>query len=127
MKKATLAFLYFGMIALIVFLADRANSQFIFAWIRAIPGGDKIGHFLLIGGFGFVVNYSLGCRNVKIGERAVLLGSLIVVLLTVLEEFSQLFIRYRTFDLLDLTFDFLGIWFFGRLASRVTSSEIAAK
>ncbi|MDB6025236.1 MAG: hypothetical protein JWM68_1459 [Verrucomicrobiales bacterium] len=119
MRRAVIGILYTGVIALIVFLADRGDSPFIFSWIRAIPGGDKIGHFILMGGFAFVANYSLSCRRIKIGQRHFFLGSLIVAVLVTLEEFSQLFIRYRTFDLLDLTFDFLGIWILGRLAERL--------
>ncbi len=98
-----------------------------FAWIRSIPGADKSGHFLLIGGFAFVVNYSLACRQISLRGKKIFLGSAIVALLTVLEEFSQLFIRYRTFDLLDLTFDFLGIWFFGWLAKRFATERASAK
>ena len=119
MRRAVIGIAYMGVIALIVFLADRGDSQFIFSWIRAIPYGDKFGHFFLMGGFAFVANYSLSCRCIKIGQRYFLLGSLIVALLVTLEEFSQLFIRYRTFDLLDLTFDFLGIWILGRFAQRL--------
>ncbi len=127
MKKATLALLYFGVIALIIFLADRGESQFIFTWIRSIPGGDKVGHFLLIGGLAFVANYSLSCREFNIGKKSFLLGSAAVLFLAVLEEFSQLFIRYRTFDLWDLTFDFLGIWILGRLSKRTAQKEAVAR
>lgn len=127
MRRAVIGMMYLGVIALIIFLADRGDSQFIFSWIRSIPGGDKIGHFILIGGLAFVANFCLSCRSLKIGQRHFLLGSFIVVLLASLEEFSQLFIRYRTFDLLDLAFDFLGIWLLGRLARRVerTNPSIA--
>jgi VanZ family protein len=127
MRRVALALMYFGLIALIIFLADRSDSQFIFAWIRAIPGGDKVGHFILIGGFAFVVNYSLSCREFRLGTRHFLLGSAIVLALTVAEEFSQIFIPYRTFDLVDLLFDFLGIWNFGLLAKRLLHKPIAEK
>src|SRR3954452_2947121 len=100
MRRAAIGLMYAGVIALIVFLADRSESQFIFSWIRSIPYGDKVGHFLLMGGFSFVANYCLRCRRIKVAGKSFLLGSVIVILLVTLEEFSQLFIRYRTFDLM---------------------------
>jgi len=39
-----------------------------------------------------------------------------VAALVTLEEFSQLFFAYRSFSLLDLSCDYLGIWLGGRLA-----------
>lgn len=126
MRRGGLAFLYFTAIALIVFLADRGDSQYLFAWIRAISGADKVGHFFLIGGFAFVVNYSLSCRTICFGTRPVLLGTCIVAVLTILEECSQLFIPYRTFDLLDLACDFLGICLLGGLARKIASKRTTA-
>ncbi len=126
MRRAALALLYFAVIGLIVFLADHREFQFIFAWIRAIPGGDKVGHFLLMGGLSFVVNYALRCRKFTVGHRSFLLGSIIVAVMVTIEEFTQLFIRYRTFDLIDLASDFLGIWLFGKLALRVCSRRLPA-
>ena len=117
-KRVGLAAAYFAVVALIVWLADHADTQFIFAWIRAIPGGDKLGHFLILGGLACVLNHALSCRTVPLGGRPVLLGSLIVLGLAAAEETSQLFITGRNFDLLDLAADALGIWLLGRLACR---------
>ena len=125
MKKAILTFSYVAVIALIIFLADHQSTTFVFHWLRAIPGGDKIGHFLLIGGFSFVVNYGLSCRTFRLLSRNFLLGSIIVAILITAEEFSQLFISTRTFDLVDLFFDLLGIWVFGKLAMRAVRSNTA--
>jgi hypothetical protein len=33
---------------------------------------------------------------------------------------SQMLVRHRSFDLLDLLFDYLGIWMFGRIALHVS-------
>jgi VanZ family protein len=118
MKRFVLAGLFLAVIVLVVALADNSEGQFTFAWLRAIPGGDKVGHFLLMGGLAFVCNYAFKLRRIIIFRRAVLLGSLVVFALAALEEFSQCFIRTRTFDWLDLTCDALGIWCFGQLAVR---------
>ncbi len=53
------------------------------------------------------------------------MGSLIVALVVMLEEFSQLFIRYRSFDLTDLLFDYAGIFHFGQLACYLTNRSVA--
>lgn len=119
LKRLGLAAAYFAVVALIVWLADHRDTQFIFDWLRALPGGDKLGHFLILGGFAFVLNHSLRCRTVALGGRPVLLGSLIVFLLALAEETSQLFIPGRTFDLLDLAADALGILILGRLPLRL--------
>lgn len=116
--KHFLALTYFAVIALIVYLADQPDSLSVLRWIHSVPGADKICHFLLIGGLAFLANYSLRCRTFKIGTKSFLLASVIVAILVTLEEVSQLFIPSRTFDLLDLLFDYLGIWTFGKLAKR---------
>ncbi len=118
LKRAGLAAAYFAVVALIIWLADQRDTQFIFSWLQALPGGDKLGHFLILGGFAFVLNHSLRCRTVPLGGRPVLLGSLIVLLLAAAEETSQRFIPGRNFDLLDLAADALGILLLGRLPVR---------
>ncbi len=64
----------------------------------------------------FLLNVSLSCRTVRVFAARVLLGSAIAFAAVTLEELSQIFVRYRTFDLADLFFDYAGIWAFGRLA-----------
>jgi hypothetical protein len=123
MKKVFLTVSYIAVIVLIVFLADRQSTAFIFNWIREIPGGDKVGHFLLIGGLAFVVNYSLYCRTIVLRNHRLMLGSVVVAVLVTSEEFSQLYIHSRTFDFVDLLCDWAGIWAFGKLALRATKRE----
>ena len=123
LKRAGLAAAYFAVVALIIWLADHIETRFVFEWIRAVPGGDKIGHFLIMGGFACTLNYALRCREVSLAGKPALLGSLIVLLLAASEEFSQLFIPGRTFDLLDLGADALGIWLLGRLARRSGTAQ----
>ena len=123
LKRVGLAAAYFAVVALIIWLADRRDTQFIFSWIHAVPGGDKFCHFLILGGLAFVVNYALGCRTVPLAGRPVLLGSLAVLILATAEETSQLYIPGRSFDLLDLAADALGIWLVGRLACRLATAK----
>lgn len=114
-----LAGIYASLIILTICLADNGHYQFIFAWIRGIPGGDKVGHFCLIGGLAFVINLASGLRQFTWWGRSWLWGGTAVFAVVLLEEISQAWIPTRTFDLLDLTFDVLGIVCFGWLAKRL--------
>jgi VanZ family protein len=125
MKMKWLAGVYVSILVLLVFLADRKESQFLFRPIRNMPYGDKAGHFLLMGLFSLILNLALSCRTVKIWKLNLLTGTLIVALVVTLEEFSQLFVRYRSFDPVDLFFDYAGIFLFGQLAYYLTKRRFA--
>lgn len=112
--------LYVAVIIAIIVIADGANTHRWLRFVRALPYGDKVAHFLLMGGLSFVINWALRCRRYTLGRWRVLLGSTIVLLLVTAEEISQLFNRYRTFDLTDLACDFAGIFLGGLLAARFT-------
>lgn len=105
----------------IVFIADRKSTAYVLSFVGSIPYGDKLGHFFLMGIFSFLVNLVLQARTVGFGKIHYLLGSLIVFIIVALEEFSQLFIRGRSFDLTDLLADTLGILFLGELARLVSN------
>lgn len=116
MKTKLVTVLYVCALAVIVFLADGPRGRTLFAGVRALPFGDKLGHFLLMGMLSLLVNLCLSCRRVKVGGVRLLAGSLVVMLLVTVEEFSQLYVASRSFDLIDLLCDGLGILLFGRLA-----------
>ena len=120
MKLKWLAILYTLFLVLLVFLVDQKQYQFLFRFVRRTPYGDKAGHLILMGLFSLVVNLALSCRKIRIGRFSILTGSLLVALVVTLEEFSQRFVRYRTFDPVDLLFDYTGIFLFGLLAGYLT-------
>ena len=107
---------YVFVLAVIIFLADRKGTSYLLDFVGYIPYGDKIGHFCLMGGFAFLLNLVLDARTIKFWKFEFLPGSLIVLTIVTLEEFSQIFSRGRTFDLGDLFFDYLGIFLFSELA-----------
>lgn len=107
---------YLIILAVIILVADRKSTAYLLDFIRFIPFGDKIGHFLLMGILSCLVNLWLKMRTVGFGKIRYLLGSVIVLGLVTLEEFSQLFIGGRTFDKSDLVANFLGILIFGEIA-----------
>jgi uncharacterized protein YhhL (DUF1145 family) len=107
---------YVIILAVIIFVADRKSTAYLLNFIGNIPYGDKIGHFVLMGTLSFWVNLLLNLRTIGFGKIRYLLGSVIVLGLVTIEEFSQLFIKGRTFDKTDLAADFIGILIFGELA-----------
>lgn len=108
--------IYIFVIAGIVVLANHSSARYLLSFSGGIPYFDKIAHFLLIGGFAFLVNLVLKARTVSVWKLRYLLGSLIVIMVVTIEEFSQIWISGRAFDLGDLAADYLGIFFFGELA-----------
>ena len=118
MKRSAVAFAAF--LVVIVVLVDSGRLPGFLGMVHAIPGGDKLGHCLLMGTLAFLVNASLGGARVGIFLK----GSLIVAVVVTLEEFSQLAIPQRTFSLWDLAFDYIGIVLGGWLAVKARYSQI---
>lgn len=115
----TLTVIYLVILAGIIALADVKSTSYLLDFVGAIPYGDKIGHFVLFGIFAFLANLSLGVRSVGIGKLRYLLGSLIVLVIITFEEFTQIFMRGRTFSLIDLLCGYAGVLVFGEIA-RIT-------
>ena len=86
--------------------------------VRHIPYGDKVTHFFLIGGLAFATNFFLKKRAINIKGRNILLGSFLIFVIITFEEFSQIWIAHRNFDLLDLASNYLGIFIIGTLGIR---------
>ena len=107
---------YFLILVGIIFLADNKGTRYLLDFTGNIPFGDKLGHFFLMGFFSFLMNLVLQAKTFQIWKIRFLSGSLFVLTIVTLEEFSQIFISGRTFDLKDLIADFAGIIFFGELA-----------
>nr|AIA18533.1 hypothetical protein [uncultured bacterium] len=114
-----LLIVYIFILAFIIFLADRRGTSYLLNFVGNIPYGDKLGHFLLMGGFSFLLNLVLEARTIGLLKFRFLLGSAIVLIIVALEEASQMFVAGRTFDWSDLVVDFLGIFLFGELAKFV--------
>ena len=108
--------IYIFILVGIVVLADVGQTQYLFTSLRSLPLGDKIGHFCLMGMFSLFVNLALSAKTFQFWKLNYLTGSLIVLAAVTVEEFSQIFIRGRTFDLSDLIFDYAGIFIFGEAA-----------
>lgn len=115
-RMKILLVVYIFILAVIIFIASQKGTRYLLNFVGNIPYGDKLGHFLLMGGFSFLLNLVLNAKTFKLWKFNYLLGSLIVLIVVTIEEISQMFVAGRTFDWSDLVFDYLGIFIFGELA-----------
>src|ERR671913_1527353 len=102
MKVRLVTSAYVLFLAAVVFAADTGAGRAVFAPLRALPLGDKLGHFLLMGALSFLVNACLSCRTLEVCGTRFLAGSQLLLPAVALEEFSQLLTPHRSFDPFDL-------------------------
>jgi VanZ family protein len=115
-----LAILFTLFIILVIILADVGILKHYVGFVYKVPWGDKAGHFILYGILALFINLAL-FRVYPDQSRlqvAVRCGFLLALLIG-LEEFSQKFDAYRTFDLVDLTFSYLGVSLFSWIAVKI--------
>ncbi len=113
------AILYAAMIILLIVLADTGRLGFLHR-VYDFPYGDKVGHFVLFGFLGFLVNlavYQVWPR-VSIRSLAVRTSGTLAVLIG-LEEFSQRWFSTRTSSVIDLAASYAGLALFTWLAVRI--------
>ena len=114
-----LAFLFGLFILAIIVLADK-GSLGILGVVNRIPFGDKAGHFILYGILTLLIDLTLIRSRPDLSPNLIVLRCvLILALLIGLEEFSQQYFPKRTFDLVDLTFSYLGVIFFSWVALKI--------
>jgi len=114
-----LAFLFGLFILAIIVLADK-GSLGILGVVNRIPFGDKAGHFILYGILTLLIDLTLIRSRPDLSPNLIVLRCvLILALLIGLEEFSQQYFPKRTFDLVDLTFSYLGVIFFSWVALKM--------
>jgi len=106
-------------IVLVVLISDLGLGPVYFPFFYSCPGLDKVSHFILMGLLSLLVNYLYQVEKITIHSLNILKGSLLVSLVVFLEELSQIFLTYRAFSWLDLTFDLGGIMVGGWLAARL--------
>lgn len=113
----TAAILFAVFLAAVILLANFGGLRPLLKGVHAIPHGDKILHFLLVGILNFLTTtaflQSLPSRDPK--WVAVSIGLALSLVFTV-EEFSQDFFRGRNASLRDLLANYAGIAFFGFVA-----------
>jgi len=115
-----LAILFSLFILLIIVLADVGILARYLNFLQSFPFGDKLGHFILYGILTLLIDLSLFRSRPHQDRKSIAVKSgLILALLIGLEEVSQQFFARRSFDLLDLTFSYLGLVSFSWLAVKI--------
>lgn len=109
MKRIIPALLGFSFICWIVVQANKGNSNIFFDIVALLPLGDKVCHMLLFGMLSTLTIIAFKCRQVRINNYKVPIGAIIVLAFSLTEELSQIFFMHRTFDLMDVAADILGI------------------
>lgn len=103
---------FFIFILWIIYVVDTGSQSALFKLLPSIPNRDKIGHFLLFGLLTLAFNFIFKFKTIEWGKVRPYLGSMLVLLFVIIEEFSQGFIATRTMDFKDLVADALGILLF---------------
>jgi len=121
MKWLTIIFVV--ILIIIVIAANLGLVPSFFSFVYLLPGGDKAGHFILMGLLSFLINSIMRASRVKVFSLDLLKGSLIVIAIVTIEEFSQLFLKFRAFSIIDLFFDYTGIIIFGYFAAYLVNRK----
>lgn len=108
----------------VIYMANTSGHLIFFDWIRQMPYGDKVGHFILFGILTFAFNLASQFKAMSIKNVKLYYGSIVVSMFVIIEEVSQAFIPTRTFDWLDLMADACGIGLF-TIASVYTARKLA--
>lgn len=111
-----LAVVFFLFLMALIVAADQGRFPHIIHVIYSFPGGDKLGHFFMIGMLGFLINMSTPLSPGDKPWRNLLIGSLMVAAASTLEEASQVFFVTRTLSLADLLCNYAGVGCFGYAA-----------
>ncbi len=125
-----IALAYVAALVAIIFAADAGWLPRFVARFHDLPYGDKALHFLLFGGLALVANLALASRGRRSLARAIVIGSILVLIVATAEEYSNKFVPRRDWSLGDLTANYLGVVCLGmlplwprQLSSRPRSAE----
>ncbi len=103
------AFAFFSFLIWVIVAADSGAPNYFLQLAGSLPYGDKIGHVLLFGALALLLNYATKARQVALGPVRLYLGVVLTLGFALLEEGSQLLFPSRSFELLDILADLLGV------------------
>jgi polysaccharide biosynthesis protein VpsQ len=106
---------YFG---ILMFILISAYLRIIPTEISQFPYYDKILHFLLLGIAAYLGHLAFNKHQIKIFNISLPLTPVIMTFFCIVDEAIQLFVPYRSFDLVDLAAGVCGIALFTWLAER---------
>ena len=111
-------------IAWIIYLTNTGQTDGFIVFVQHMPYGDKAGHVILSGILTLLTNLALKCRSIGFGRLRIPLGTAIISVVVLLEEFSQMYIPVRTFSGWDLLSDFIGITLFTIIALQIHRMQV---
>lgn len=120
MKRCTLTFI-FTLLAIIAVYDLGYITPLLEAITARIPGHDKTTHVLVTGSLCLMVRLAFPHARFSIMGLTVLRGSALLWLFVTVEEFSQMFVASRSFDLTDLACNYLGLILFGVVGPVIAS------
>lgn len=112
----------FSFSALVLFISISASLGWgrpYFSYLRNVPMGDKMMHFILFGLLSFFCNLAFPSKQTNISKYQLLPISILLIVIVSIDEFSQIWLVRRSFDLRDLFCNYLGIFVFQKLATYV--------
>lgn len=93
------------------------------AYLKILPpvltNYDKLGHFILLGIAGFLSHQALGRKTIATIGIKIPLGPLLVTIFSLIDEYLQMLSPARSFSLIDLGANWIGIWFFYWIGEKV--------
>lgn len=108
---AVIAFIYFRNIG----LHSELNRE-----LEHIANIDKLGHFLIFGTLSFLAVIASNFHRIRLSSTyAIYSAAIILSVIVTFEEFSQLLLSNRTFELLDLSANLAGVLSFSYIASLI--------
>ncbi len=103
------AVVLFGFLAWVISEADLGKPNFFIQLAATMPYGDKIGHLLLFAALALLLIFATRARQLVVGPLRLYVGVVLALGFAVLEEGSQLLFPARSFELLDILADLLGV------------------
>jgi VanZ family protein len=119
-----LALGYTAAVFFFLLLVDFGQLRPLGFFVNSIPTLDKVLHFLMYGGMALLANAALSRRPRWSLIGAIATGSIIVMIVSTIEEYSNTFTPCRSWSLSDLAANYLGIGCLGVLPF-VRSAELS--
>jgi polysaccharide biosynthesis protein VpsQ len=100
---------FFSFLIWVIVAADSGRQNYFLQLAASLPYGDKIGHVLLFAALALLLNFATKARQLAVGPVRLYLGVVLTLGFALLEEGSQLLFPARSFELLDILADLLGV------------------
>lgn len=123
---AQLLFLgYLLFLSLLILMRNLNLGNSVFSLMNNIPHSDKLGHFFLYGLLTYLMSFALKHKSFKLMTIRIRMAPVIMLFATFMEECSQITQEFRTFSLLDMLANAVGIVCFGALAILLTKRKLS--